>query len=939
MAASAWAYPASERLEARLARRPSSSVSGFFVLKRLIYGWVALAPNRENQKGTMKTLFITLLGLGLLVGGCSRETQESSGVSPGLERAPEPLLTREEAAYRKRVISEPAYRLSIDLTGGDSGFAGVVEMSFTYSVLASEEVQPLTVDFRNGRVTAVELDGKPLAYDYNGHFITLPAGRLKAGRRQLRIVYEHPYSQDGAGLYRYRDPEDGRIYLYTDFEPYDANRLFPHFDQPDLKARYTLSVLAPSHWEVVSTTREESITVDGKARRWRFPATEPLSSYVFSLHAGEYAVFEDPEFRYPLRLFVRQSMRDYADPAFWFKVSRQGFDFFDAYFELPYPFRKYDQLIVPDFISGAMENVAAVTFNESRLNRGESTRRERMSLTQVIMHEMAHMWFGNITTMAWWNGLWLNESFATVMEQLATAEGTEFTESWHDFFTTTKQWAYLEDQLVTTHPIEQPVGDTDEAFTNFDGITYGKGASVLKQLSFLLGADVFRQGVRDYLAANAWNNTELEDFIGALANAAKRDLDDWTRDWLYTAGLNSIRVEFSCQAGRVSGMSLVQSAPADHPTLREQRTRVALYTLDGEALALAKTVPVLFTGARTAVKDALGAPCPDFVYPNYADHAFVKVALDERSLATISQHINGLDDPLQRSMAWYDLFSMVQDARLPLTGYLDILEANLAQESDLNAASDLLWNLRTSFGYLHQVPIGPELLPGIAERFERLLWQQVESSRGDARQLWLAAYIDTASNETAWRRLADLLAGRITLDDFELDQDQRWRIVLKLSEYRWPGYESLVRVEAERDRSSLGESNALKAEVLAARGEEKYRWMQRAVADDEAFTLQRSRDIVAGLFPYSSQRQLARPFAVETLALLPSLDAAHDVTFHDRVTARLIPRLCSEENVQRLKSAAVRYADLSPAIVRSLRISAQQDERCVNIGRLLEASG
>jgi aminopeptidase N len=882
----------------------------------------------------MKYVPLVILSLSVLLNACAREDAATSRAALGPAREPGSFLTREEATHRKRAISEPAYRLSVDLTGGPDDFAGEVDMTFNYS----GEQSPLTVDFRDGKVESVLLNGEPLAVDYNGYFITLPAGSMNPGPQRLQIHYTHPYSQDGAGLYRYEDPEDGRIYLYTDFEPYDANRLFPHFDQPDLKAQYSLSVRAPAGWQVISAMAESSVAREGDTDIWTFPATPPLSSYVFSLHAGEYAVFEDQAFRYPLRLFVRQSMREYADPEFWFEVTRQGFDYFDGYFALPYPFGKYDQLLVPDYLSGAMENVAAVTFNESRLNRGEVTRQERMSLAKVIMHEMAHMWFGDITTMAWWNGLWLNESFATVMAQLATAEGTEFEEAWHDFFTTTKQWAYWEDQLVTTHPIELPVADTDEAFTNFDGITYGKGASVLKQLIFLLGPDVFRQGVRDYLAANAWANTELEDFIDALAGAADRDLSDWTENWLYTAGLNGIQADFSCQAGRIHSMSLEQSAPEDHPTLREQRTRVALYRLEDDALVLERAIPVLFSGARTSVKTAKGAPCPDYVTPNYEDHAFIKVTLDDRSLATISEHIGALANPLQRSMAWYDLFSMVQDARLDLTAYLDILEANLADESDLSAAADLLWNLRRSFGYLHQVPAGAELLPGVAERFERLLWEQVQNSRDDARQLWLAAYIDTAGNETAWRRLEGLLDGRVRLDGFELDQDQRWRIVLKLSEHRRPGHEELARIEVDRDRSSIGKSNRLKAEVLAARGEEKYRWMQAAIENDENFTLQRSRDIVGSLFPSSSQRQLAEPFAVEMIAQLPAIDAEHTVTFHDRVTSMLLPRLCTLENVERLKAAAERYSDLSPAIVRAIRVAAQQDERCVNIGRRLEAS-
>ena len=882
----------------------------------------------------MKYVFLILLGSTLLAVGCSRDEAAGGRRDTLAPRAAGHFLAREEAVYRRRVISEPEYSLLIELEQTPDSFAGTVEMAFTYS--GGE--RPLTIDFRNGKVLSVTRKGSPLDFDYNGYFITLQADALERGPQQLRIAYEAPYSQDGAGFYRYEDPEDGRIYLYTDFQPYEANRLFPHFDQPDLKARFTLAVRAPAHWQVISTMLETAAVPEGEIRHWEFPPTEPLSSYVFSLHAGEYAVFEDAEFRYPLRLFVRQSMKDYARPAFWFEVTRQGFDFFDAYFGLPYPFGKYDQLIVPDFIAGAMENVAAVTFNESKLVRGEFTRRDRLDVANVIMHEMAHMWFGNIATMGWWNGLWLNESFATLMEQLASAGGTEFEESWHEFFNSTEQWAYAEDQLVTTHPIELPVADTDEAVTNFDGITYGKGAAVLKQLNFLLGEEVFRQGVRDYLAANAWANTELEDFIAALANAANRDLDEWTRAWLYTAGLNTIRVEFQCQAGAVSSMSLKQSAPEEHPTLREQRTLIALYRLEGERLVVERVIPTLFDGARTPAREAEGAPCPDFVYPNYRDHAYVKVELDERSLETISQHIGVLENPLQRSMAWYDLFSMVQDAKLDLTRYLDIVAANLPGETDLTGASDLLNNLRTSFAYLHQVPAGAELLPREAARFEALLWRLLENSSGDARQLWLSAYIDTANDATAWRRLEGLLAGEITLDGLELDQDQRWRIVLKLNEHRWPGHEELTRAEADRDRSSIGQANALRAEVLAARGEAKYCWMQSAVTRDEHYTLQRSRDIVASLFPQSSQRPLAEPFALEMIAQLPDLDERWDVVFHDRVTRFLLPRLCTAENVERLERAAERYGDLNPAIVRGIRVAAQLDQRCVDIGLRLEAA-
>ena len=838
------------------------------------------------------------------------------------------FLAHTEARHRKQVVVNPAYTLAIELDTSAQGYAGNVEIAFSYH----GDSDPLTVDFSDGDVLAVHLNGKPITVTHNGHFITLPSGVLQRGKQVLSIAYTQNYSQDGTGLYRYTDPVDGKVYLYSDFEPYNAHRMFPHFDQPDLKATYTLTVQAPANWQVVSTTREASVVEQGEQRLWTFPTTELISSYVFSLHAGEYTVFEDKDFRYPLRLFVRQTMAQYADADEWFTVSRQGFDFFDEYFGLPYPFKKYDQLIVPDYNSGAMENIAAVTFNESFLSRGESTRRERLDLANVILHEMAHMWFGDITTMAWWNGLWLNESFATYMAELALAGATEYKENWQEFFMGMKNWAYWEDQLVTTHSIELPVATTDDATTNFDGITYGKGASVLKQLGALLGADVFRQGVRDYLAANAWDNTELDDFMGAMAQAANRDLDGWTQRWLYQPGLNSIEARYSCEDGKISSLQLIQSAPAEYPVLREQRTQIGLYAMQGEVFELKESIPVIFRGESTPVAAAVGIVCPDFVYPNYQDWAYIKVNLDDRSIAAARANINALQDPMQRTMVWYDLYSMVTDARLPLTEYLDILALNLPQEQDLSTASDLLGNLRSGFSYLHLVPAGAELLPIVADRFEPLLWELVENSSGDARQTWLAGYIDTANNETAFQRLAALLKGP---DGFGLDQDQRWRIVLKLNEFRTPHHAEIARAEAARDRSSIGQENAIQAVVLAAREAEKWSWMERATARDEEYTLRRSRTIQAGLFPPTSQRALAAPYAQRMIDQLPELSARHDVTFHSNVTVGLFPRLCTAENVQRLKTASVDYKDLNAAIARGLKVSAQMDERCVNIGALL----
>jgi aminopeptidase N len=379
----------------------------------------------------------------------------------------------------------------------------------------------------------------------------------------------------------------------------------------------------------------------------------------------------------------------------------------------------------------------------------------------------------------------------------------------------------------------------------------------------------------------------------------------------------------------------VQSAPDEYPTLREQRTQIGLYTMQDGVLELERSIQLLFDGQKTTVLEAGGAPCPDFVYPNFEDWAYIKVVLDPRSIATARADMNALQDPLQRTMAWYDLFSMVQNAELPLTEYLEILALNMPREKDLSAAADLLWNLRSGFGYLHQVPGGAELIPVYAARFEPILWQLIESSDGDARQQWLRGYIDTANNEAAWQRLTKLLKGEITLAGFELDQDQRWRIVKKLAEFHRPDYKAMADAELLRDSSAIGQENAIQIQVLAARGKEKGEWLQRVLSTEEGLTLRRRGTILRGLFPSSSQRHMAAPFADDFIARLPAVNEAHAVLIHDRITANLIPRLCTAENVQRLKAAVARYPDLNPAIVRGLKVAAQLDERCVNIGKLL----
>ncbi|XQW83992.1 M1 family metallopeptidase [Thalassotalea piscium] len=462
----------------------------------------------------------------------STQTQQSVKQNQ-LERVKSESLFADYAQMRSKQVSDISYNLQVKIGNKSEVFSGTTDINFT---LADDNQNDLTIDFDSGNVESVLVNGKPASFNYEQWFITIPKDELNTGKNTIKISYQRPYATDGSGLHRFVDPENGEVYLYTDFEPYDANKLFPHFDQPDLKATYTMQVTAPKHWQIISSTRETSIKEMGENKLWSFPTSAKFSSYVFSLHAGNYAVWEDSFEDIPLRVFARQSLAKYINTEEWFTPTKQSFGFYNKYFDVKYPFGKYDQVVAPDFNAGAMENVAAVTFSETYISRGEKSTQAKMSLANVIAHEMAHMWFGDLVTMRWWNGLWLNESFATYMANLAVEKASDFENLWDVFYSGTKQWAYSSDDSVNTHAIELPVPSTGDAMSNFDGITYGKGASVLKQLPYYLGEENFRLGVSNYLKKFSYKNTDLDDFIGELGKAAGKDMSEWTQDWLYNAG-------------------------------------------------------------------------------------------------------------------------------------------------------------------------------------------------------------------------------------------------------------------------------------------------------------------------------------------------------------------------------------------------------------------
>jgi aminopeptidase N len=861
-------------------------------------------------------------------------THAANPAAASAPRAENAFLSQLDAAARSARVSNVDYILDFTLTGKEN-FGGATTLSFDLNDASS----PLTIDLDKATVKSVTVNGKSVAPQYNGWFITLAAKDLVKGRNTVAIVYERPHSTNGEGLHRMVDPVDGRVYTYSHFEPAAAHQMFAVFDQPDLKGTYQVNVTVPADWEVISTTRETRVEANGDAKRWTFPKSKKLSPYNFSMHAGPYKKWEDTSGKYPMRLFARQSAASQIKPAEWFKYTKAGLAFFDEYFGVPYQFEKYDQILVPDFLYGAMENAGAITFAERGfMYKADMTSEQRARLAAVIMHEMAHQWFGDLVTMKWWNGLWLNESFASFMGTLATSEATEFKDAWRAFYSDGKQKAYAQDQRSTTHPIEVPVPSTQNAFDNIDAITYSKGASTLMQLRHLLGADVFRKGVHNYLVKYQYRNATLDDFIGSLGEAAGRDLTGWTREWLYQPGVDTIAANYSCKNGKIASFSLDQSATKQFPTLREQRVQVASFRMDGKQLKLGKNVAIIYKGAKTAVPGLVGAACPDLVYPNFQDWGFVKVQLDKRSFDTARASLAGVDDPLLRAMLWQSLWDGVRDAKLPLNEFITAALNNAPQEKDYTLLGDVLGKVRAAKDYLNEMDPNSAYAQQAGRQLEDMAWNAAVAAKGndDFQRRWFGTYVSLASSRPALDRLAALLDGKQTLDGLNINQDLRWTIIARLNRYDYPGAASLVKAEQERDKSDTGQAAALAATVVRPDPAVKGEWLSTIQDTRTKLPFSKVRTAMDSLYP-TEQGALAEQTAEQRLARLPELDKSAGPVYMRAYGPSLIPASCSPASVKRLQAAGAQMKALSAGTRRALLDTLEDDQRCVAIKQAMTA--
>jgi aminopeptidase N len=790
-----------------------------------------------------------------------------------------PNLTRDQAAERAALVTVDAYRIELNLTDENGGAGEGTFRSTTtveFSALAGADT---VIDIAAATIHRATLNGVDVDVSGYDESTGIPLVGL-AERNVVVVEADCLYSNTGEGLHRFVDPVDDEVYLYSQFETADAKRMFACFDQPDLKATFDVTVTAPTHWQVISNGATVSATgaapaaTSGSAAVHTFATTPRMSTYLVALIAGPYArwddVYTDEHGDIPLGIFCRASLSEFMDHERLFTETKQGFGFYHRNFGVPYAFGKYDQLFVPEFNAGAMENAGAVTFLEDYVFRSKVTRYSYERRAETVLHEMAHMWFGDLVTMTWWDDLWLNESFATFASVLCQAEATEYTQAWTTFANVEKSWAYRQDQLPSTHPVAADIPDLHAVEVNFDGITYAKGASVLKQLVAYVGLEAFLAGLRDYFRDHAFANATFGDLLGALEKSSGRDLSHWGRQWLKTTGLNTLRADFDVDAdGAFTRFAVSQSgaAPGAGET-RVHRLAVGIYDDDGSGkLVRVHREELDVEGDSTDVPALHGVSRGKLILVNDDDLTYCSLRLDPDSLHTVLSRIADIAEPLPRTLAWSAAWEMTRDAEMKARDFVALVMAGVHAETEVGVAQRLLLQAQTALGsYADPAWAAENGWPAFGDR---LLDLARESAPGSDHQLAFVNALCTSvlsrNHVAVLSTLLDNEPAAVNLPGLVIDTDLRWRIVTALAasgDIDADGTDTpLIDAEAQLDPTAAGKRNAAAAAAARPQAAVKEAAWQQVVEDDTLANIT-TRSIVGG-FARPGQGDLLAPFTAK----------------------------------------------------------------------------
>lgn len=802
-------------------------------------------------------------------------------------------LTRVEAIERANNITVDSYDVTIDVTTGPEVFRTSTTVVFSATPGYSTFIDAITTTVHSVTLNGTDLDPSAVSNNVRIRLDNLQEHNI------LTVAADAAYTNTGEGLHRFVDPVDQEVYLYTQFEVPDSRRMFAVFEQPDLKATFAFTVIAPKNWVVTSNQPTPVPTPHtDSASVWSFEPTPRISSYITALVAGPYDVVRSELTSrdgqvIPLGVFCRKSLAEFMDADYIFEKTRQGFAFFEEKFDYPYPFAKYDQLFVPEFNAGAMENAGCVTFTESYVFRSKVTDAIRERRVVTILHELAHMWFGDLVTMRWWNDLWLNESFAEYASTLATAEATEWHEAWTTFASMEKSWAYRQDQLPSTHPIVADIPDLDAVRVNFDGITYAKGGSVLKQLSAWVGQDHFLAGVSQYFKKHAYGNTELVDLLRELEATSGRDLGTWSKLWLETAGVNTLRPELTTDGdGTITSLSIVQSAPKEWPTLRPHRMAIGFYNLTGSKLVREHRIELDVDGAHTEVTEALGMKRPDLLLINDDDLAYAKIRLDEQSLACAIANLKDIEDPLARSLVWGAVWDSTRDAEVPGRDFIDLVLGNIATETESTVVRTVLGQLllvATSY-------VDPATRQVQIERVADRLWElaTLAPAGSDNQFQFLRNFAQLANTSAHLETIHKLKSGDITLDGLDIDTDLGWELLISLAA---GGRATSAEIDAylAEDNTATGAQSAAHARAaLSGQQDKQAAWDSVWVEDDKPNLIVRATGLGFGK---AHNPEILQPFVSQYFNSIDSIWDTRSYAIAEELVESYYPAVLANEEL------------------------------------------
>jgi aminopeptidase N len=769
-------------------------------------------------------------------------------------------ITRAETARRARLLRVREYHVALDLTRGAEIFGSVSVIRFD----AAEAGAASHADLVASTVREITLNGVPLdpAAVYAGGRITLPA---LAAHNELRVVADCAYTNSGTGMHRSADAASGAVWIYGKFAPAYARSAYACFDQPDLKAEFTFEVTAPAHWTVLSNQPPAAApepAVGGSAV-WRFTPTPRLPTFTTTVVAGDYHLVTSSHAtrsgqQIPLELACQADMAGHLDAEALFEVTGRGLDF---YTELlgAYPYAKYGQVFVPEFSAGASEDVGCVLISDQFLFRSRVTAAMDEFRAMVILHEMAHMWFGDLVTVQWWDDLWLSESFAEFCGHLATARVGGFPDAWATFSVGRKAWGFAQDRLPSTHPVAADTATLSEAIANFDGISYAKGASVLRQLAAYAGEENFFSGIRAYITGHAFANASRADLIAAVAASSGKPLDAWSQAWLQTAGFNTLRAQFQTDAsGAFNEFAIAQDAPASHPILRPHHVAIGLYQRSGDVLARTHRIDVDVAGPRTDVPELTGLAQPDLILLNDGDTAYVMTRLDPRSLRTVTESIGGLTDPVARAVCWNAVIDMVQQAELPVAEFIATLAGGIRREPSVSMLQALLPQAEQIMRQLaapEAAVAGKRLLAEVAGQ----LLRSAEPA-SDLQLAWAQLLGWTAISADQLDLIAGLLSGEEDLPGLPVDAELRWPLLRRLAAAGRVG-DAVIDAELARDPTPAGQRHAAACRAaIPDAGHKEAAWQQ----------------LIGGRLGMEGLRMVAQGFALpEQAALLAPYPARY----------------------------------------------------------------